>query len=67
MLLMVNKIRYKFIFNINIGFIWILKDIVYPDKGFQEKVDIVIGSSIGAMLVGYWWMGNYSLNSHIFI
>lgn len=36
------------------GALWILKDIIFPDKQFQTKVNLLSGAMVIAILAGYW-------------
>jgi succinate dehydrogenase hydrophobic anchor subunit len=39
------------------GMCWIIKDIVYPDKSFQQKVNLIAVFMVGAVLILYWGIG----------
>lgn len=36
------------------GIIWIIKDMVFPDKGFRIKIDLVMTIVASLVLGGYW-------------
>lgn len=39
------------------GIIWILKDLIFPDKTFQQKVTIPVAFLTGFVLLLYWGIG----------
>lgn len=39
------------------GIVWILKDLIFPDKSFQEKVTIPSATATGIVLLLYWHIG----------
>ncbi len=46
------------------GIIWILKDIIFPDKTFQVKVSIIGCSCVSIVLLLYWVIGFLMMNGY---
>jgi len=36
------------------GIVWFIKDMVFPDKGFRLKVDLICAVMVGSILLLYW-------------
>ncbi len=39
------------------GFIWVIKDMVFPDKGFSHKISLPEVFGVSLVLVAYWGVG----------
>lgn len=39
------------------GMVWLIKDMVFPDKSFQQKVSFPVIISVCVILIFYWGMG----------
>lgn len=46
------------------GIIWILKDMIFPDKSFQVKVSIIGCSCVSIVLLLYWVIGFLMMNGY---
>jgi hypothetical protein len=40
-----------------LGFVWVMKDIVFPDKSFSQKVGLAGSVAVASILLAYWGMG----------